>query len=62
MQRLKRVVGAERLMFGSDMPSTLCRDSYAHMTEYITDSGVFNKEELEKVFYSTAKEVYFGKQ
>ncbi len=58
----KRVVGAERLMFGSDMPSTLCRDSYAHMAGYITDCGVFNKEELEKVFYSTAKEVYFGKQ
>ena len=49
-------------MFGSDMPSTLCRDSYAHMAGYITDCGVFNKEELEKVFYSTAKEVYFGKQ
>ncbi|MCM1437885.1 MAG: amidohydrolase [Roseburia sp.] len=56
----KAAVGAERLMFGSDMPSTLCRDTYAHLKDYIVNSGVFNEAELKKVMYSTADGVYFG--
>ena len=59
LQTAKEVVGADRLMFGSDMPSTLCRDSYAHLTDYIKKSGVFTRQELEKVMYSTANAVYF---
>ena len=59
LQTAKEVVGAERLMFGSDMPSTLCRDTYAHLTSYITESGTFTEEELEKVMYGTAESVYF---
>ncbi len=59
LQTAKEVVGADRLMFGSDMPSTLCRDTYAHLLSYITDSGVFTESELKKVMYSTANAVYF---
>ncbi len=59
LQTAKEVVGADRLMFGSDMPSTLCRDTYAHLKGYITESGVFTESELEKVMYSTADAVYF---
>lgn len=55
----KQAVGADRLMFGSDMPSTLCRDSYAHLVSYITDSGIFSEEELKDLFYNTAERVYF---
>lgn len=55
----KQVAGAERLLFGSDMPSTLCRDSYAHLKDYITESGVFTEKELESVMYGTADAVYF---
>lgn len=57
----KRELGAEKLMFGTDMPSNLCRDTYAHLTDYIKDSGVFGAQELEKVFYSTAESIYFSK-
>lgn len=59
LKTAKEVVGADRLIFGSDMPSTLCRDSYKHLTDYITESGVFTNSELDKVFYDTAQSVYF---
>ena len=60
LKRAKRIVGAERLMFGTDMPGNLCRDSYAHLADYITLSGVFTEAELEDIFYNTALKVYFG--
>lgn len=59
LQTAKAVVGADRLMFGTDMPSALCRDTCAHLISYITESGVFTEKELEQVMYSTAEGVYF---
>lgn len=61
LETAKRMVGSDRLMFGTDMPSNLCRDTYAHLTDYITLSGVFTDSELEDIFYNTANAVYFGK-
>lgn len=61
LETAKRVVGSDRLMFGTDMPSNLCRDTYAHLTDYIKLSGVFTEKELEDIFYNTANAVYFGK-
>lgn len=55
----KRVVGADKLMFGTDIPSNLCRDTYAHLKDYIIESGVFTQSELTRIFYSTADDVYF---
>jgi len=54
----KSIVGADRLMFGSDMPSTLCRDSYQHLIDYCFD--VFTEEERQMVFHDTAEKVYFS--
>ena len=42
LETAKNTVGADRLMFGSDMPSALARDSYTHLKDYIIQSGVFN--------------------
>ncbi len=61
LETAKRMVGSDRLMFGTDMPSNLCRDTYAHLTDYITLSGVFTEKELDDIFYNTANAVYFGK-
>ena len=61
LKTAKEVVGAEKLMFGSDVPSNLCRDSYQHLTGYIGNSGVFSEEELELIFYTTADKVYFSR-
>lgn len=59
LKTAKSVVGANKLMFGTDMPCNLARDSYPHLTDYIIDSGVFTASELEAVFYNTAEKIYF---
>lgn len=59
LKSAKRIVGADRLMFGTDMPCALARDSYAHLKDYIIESGVFTPTELDDVFYNTANSVYF---
>lgn len=56
----KETVGADKLMFGSDMPSTLAKDSYAHLKNFVIESGVFTQKELEDMFYNTAQKIYFG--
>lgn len=60
LRTAKAEVGADRLMFGTDMPSNLCRDSYGHLKDYIFESGVFDDKDLKAIFYDTAAKVYFG--
>lgn len=55
----KSIVGADRLIFGSDVPSVLTRDSYSNLVNFIMLSDVFTEYEKEKVFYKNAEEVYF---
>lgn len=57
----KNIVGADKLMFGTDAPGNLCRDSYVHLADYIEKSGVFTQSELQSVFRDTAESVYFSK-
>lgn len=59
IKEAKTIVGADKLMFGSDMPSTLARDSYAHLKDYIIHGSIFTGKELEDVFYNTADRIYF---
>ncbi|MDE5722181.1 MAG: amidohydrolase [Clostridia bacterium] len=61
LKNAKAIVGADRLMFGTDMPCNLARDSYAHLKDYIIRSDVFTEKELEDIFYNTAEKVYFRK-
>jgi predicted TIM-barrel fold metal-dependent hydrolase len=56
----KGIVGADRLLFGSDLPSTLRRDSYAHLRDYLLESDALSDGEKELVFRRNALEVYFG--
>ncbi|MDE6505429.1 MAG: amidohydrolase [Clostridia bacterium] len=60
LKNAKSIVGADKLMFGTDMPSTLSRDSYKHLYEYIIDGKIFSEEELQNVFYNTANKIYFS--
>lgn len=60
LKTAKSVIGADRLMFGTDMPCNLSHDSYAHLKDYIIKSGVFNQNELEDIFYNTAESIYFS--
>lgn len=58
IRRAKAIVGAGRLMFGSDLPSTLVSESYRNLVDYA--AALFTDTECEQVFYSVADEVYFG--
>ena len=58
LKRAKKAVGADRLMFGSDLPSTMVSQSYRHLVEYGMD--LFTETELEKVYHDTADLVFFG--
>lgn len=53
------IAGADRLLFGSDIPSVLKEDSYAHLIQYITESSDFTAEEKEMIMYRNAENVYF---
>ena len=57
----KRTVGAEKLMFGSDMPGCLCSQSYKNLVSYITESNVFSSGELDDIFFNIAEKIYFSK-
>jgi predicted TIM-barrel fold metal-dependent hydrolase len=54
----KRMIGAEHMIWGTDTPSVLARDSYGHLVDYITLSGIFTDSELDKLFYDNAAAVY----
>ncbi|NLM10552.1 MAG: amidohydrolase [Clostridiaceae bacterium] len=57
----KGIVGADRLIFGSDVPSVLTRDSYSNLVNFIMLSDLFPESEKEKIFYKNAEEVYFSR-
>ena len=54
----KEIVGADKLIWGVDSPSPLTRDTYEHLTSYITDAQIFTDDELDKVFYQNCKDAY----
>ncbi len=54
----KDIVGADRLLWGSDLPSVAVHNSYEHLIDYIHDSGIFSEEELHKVYAANAIKVY----
>lgn len=55
----KNIVGADRLMFATDLPSALKRDTYRHYIEMFTETDVFTAREKEQILHDTAELVYF---
>ena len=53
----KNIVGAEHLMWGSDIPSTLVQVPLSKQLDY--SKGIFTAEEEEWYFHKTAEKVYF---
>lgn len=58
--RAAELVGSDRLLFGSDLPSTLCRHRYSDLVACITGSGVLSTAQKEQIMYYNAKEVFFS--
>lgn len=56
----KQILGAERLLYGSDLPSVLNEDSYRHLIDYIIDDTGFTESEKEKILYENANQIYFN--
>ncbi|MFH0993680.1 MAG: amidohydrolase family protein [bacterium] len=55
----REIVGVDRLIWGSDMPTALNDDSYEHLISYLRDDADWTSDELAMVFYRNAESVYF---
>lgn len=53
------ILGADRMMWGSDLPSNLCRDTYRHLFDYILNSPAFTESEKDFMLWKTAERIYF---
>jgi predicted TIM-barrel fold metal-dependent hydrolase len=58
LKELKSIIGAERMMWGTDLPGILCRMSYKQLIDRVYESGVFTKSELPLVMGENAERVY----
>lgn len=55
----KKVMGEKKIIWGTDSPCVLTKYSYADLYNYILESDVFTKPELEDVFYNNAVSAYY---
>ncbi len=54
----KEIVGAGRLLWGSDLPAVLIRATYRQLIDYVAESGVFAEDELRSVYAENAVRLY----
>ncbi len=52
------IVGSDRIMWGSDLPSTAIHASYAQLIDYLAESALFDEGELRKVYADNAIRIY----
>ena len=60
LAQAKDILGADRLMWGTDAPFAATQDSYEHLTDYLLKTDRFTEKELQKIYYQNAKDVYFS--
>lgn len=53
------IVGADRLLWGSDMPSTLTRDTCRHLIDFIALHPGLDPGEKEKILSANAEKLFF---
>jgi len=58
LRKMRAAVGAERMIWGTDIPGVLRRYSYRELIEYVTESGIFTGRELDQVMGGNARRVY----
>jgi predicted TIM-barrel fold metal-dependent hydrolase len=54
----REMVGADRILWGSDIPGTAVNIPYRQLIDWVAESGVFTEEELRKVYAENAIQVY----
>lgn len=52
-------VGAERLLFGTDTPSNLCKFRYQDMVDTIAQDAALAEEQKHLILYENAKTVFW---
>jgi len=60
IKEAKEILGADRLMWGTDAPFAAVQDTYEHLSDYLEQADTFTKEELEAIYYNNAYQVYFS--
>lgn len=55
-----KLAGSQRLMWGSDVPTLLTRDSYSRLYSYLTEDSSFTAAQLDDLFFRTSEIVYGG--
>ena len=58
LKELKNIIGAERMLWGTDVPGVLGHASYKMLMDRVKESGVFEENELPLVMGENAKRVY----
>ncbi|MCW0952843.1 amidohydrolase [Weissella ceti] len=53
------IVGSEKLIWGSDAPLSATFNPYESLANWLEDSGLFTKKQLEDMYFNTAETVYF---
>lgn len=54
----KEIVGSDKLIWGTDVPCPLTRNSYKELITFVTDGGIFTEKELEGVMAGNAMDAY----
>lgn len=52
------IVGFQKLLWGTDVPSVLTKENYRNLSDYIIQSDIFNDKEIEAIFFNNALEAY----
>ena len=55
------IAGADRLLWGSDMPSAMTRDSYQHFIDFIALHPDLRAEDKEKILSTNAERLFFSR-
>lgn len=60
LKKAMNVVGPDKILFGSDIPSTMKEDSYAHLIDYIRNCAELSDAEKQCILYDNAQKLYFS--
>ena len=57
-----QTVGADRLLFGTDTPSNLCRFRYSDMVNTVAEHPALAQEQKELILYQNARRVFWNEE
>ena len=55
----KSILGAEKMIWGTDLPTVLTKFEYKELYRFISESDIFTEEECQKVLYDNAVQAYY---